>query len=665
MIFDNLISSFGGKVFGVNPNAEIVLGEKIYRNILDIKSKIDLAIICVPQKIVPNVLEGCGKKGVKYAIVISSGFSETGPIGKSKEEEILEIAKKHKMRILGPNCLGLINNFKNLNASFAPSRMPPKYRVGIFSQSGAMGAAMLDFARGGGFGFSYFVSLGNKADISEIDLIESWADDENVNLAVGYLEDVKDGKKFIEVSRNFTSKKPLILLKGGMSDAGNRAASLHTAAMVQDKNVFEAACKEAGIILAKNLSDMFELAVSFAENPVPVSNRLAIVSNAGGPGVVAADSCVFEGVQLPSLSPKTIAEISKETSAVSVENPIDLRGDASDADFGLALKAVLADKNIDGALVIISPQRMTEVDEIAWQVVRAKENSKKPVYVNFLGGEVVASARDICRQNGVPSFTYPERAIRAFRFQSERKKIDPKRKQSLKKHPRHRLVKSLLNFSGKKVSYPVLSKILSSYGIPMAEVALARNEEEAVKFSRKIPYPVAMKISSPDILHKTDVGGVVLGIKNDDEARHAYQKIIANVKKNKPQAKIDGVVVMEMASEGLELITGFKRDPIFGPVLMFGFGGIFVELIEDFSLVLAPFDRSKVRELINSTKASKIIKGYRGQGYDSRKIEDALLGLGRLAIEHPEIESLEINPIIIEENGDTLGLDARIKLNSD
>ncbi|MDD3481074.1 MAG: acetate--CoA ligase family protein [Patescibacteria group bacterium] len=541
--------------------------------------------------------------------------------------------------------------------------MPAKYKVGIFSQSGAMGAAMLDFANGGGFGFSYFVSLGNKADISEIELLTSWADDPNVEVGVGYLEDVKDGPAFIKAARKFTAKKPLIILKGGMTREGVEAARLHTAAMAQDEEVFRAAMHEAGVILAGNLSDMFELAVSFSENPIPKGKRLAIISNAGGPSVVTADSCAFEGIELPDLSARTVHELARSTFAASVENPIDLRGDARDEDYALAMKLALLDSKVDGLLLIISPQRMTEVDEIAWRIVDAKKKAKKPIYVNFLGGEVVSSAREICRENGVSTFTYPERAVRAFRFQADFREIRRREVRELKRHKNHQVARSIIKFSRGRISYEALSKVLSMYGVPMAEVRLARNEAEVRKAAREIKPPLVLKIASKDILHKTDVGGVMLGIGGEDEAVAAYNKIIKNVKNHKKDVDIDGVTVMEMAKEGLEIIVGAKRDPVFGPVLLFGSGGILVELIADFSVAIGPFDRAKVKELMDGAKVAKILRGYRGAKYNGKRLEDVLLSVGRLITEHPEIDSLEINPVILEDDGKkVLGLDGRIEI---
>ncbi|MBW6431976.1 acetate--CoA ligase family protein [Patescibacteria group bacterium] len=664
IVFDNLLSSFGGRVFGVNPNTELVLGEKLYKTVHDVKEAIDLAIICVPAKIVPHVLESCGKKKIPYVVVISSGFSEVGKAGLEREQELKKIAKKHGIRILGPNCLGVINNFNNLNASFATSKLPAKYRVGVFSQSGAMGAAMLDFANGGGFGFSYFVSLGNKTDISEVDLIDSWANDDNVNVGVGYLEDIKDGQAFLKAARKFTSKKPLIILKGGLTKTGGRAASLHTAAMAQDEEVFKTAMKDAGVILAKNLSDLFELAASFADNPLPKGRNLVIISNAGGPSVVTADACEIENVNLPQLSARTVHELAQKTEAASLENPIDLRGDATSKDFSLALSLAAADSKVDGILVIASPQRMTEVDEIAWEIVRAKKNSAKPIYVNFLGGEIVESAREILKNNGVPSFTYPERAVRAFRFQANFRQTRIKEARELKKHHKHSVAQSVIRFSGDNMSYASLSKLLELYGLPMADVRLVKSQDEAKKALMEIKPPVVMKISSPDILHKTDYGGVILGVKDEDEAAEAYNIILKNIRHNFPKARINGVVVMEMAHEGLELIVGAKRDSTFGPVIMFGFGGILVELISDYGLAIAPFDRQKVRELIANTKVQRIIKGYRtSKKYSQKALEDIILGVGHLITDHPEIFSIEINPIVLSDNGQgALGLDAKIEL---
>jgi acetyltransferase len=666
IIVDNLSSNPGLRIYPINPNASEILGITCFKSILDVKDHIDLAIICVPAKIAPKVIESCGKKGVSTAIIISAGFSESGKSGAELEKEILSIAKRHQIRLLGPNCLGVINNFSNINASFATAKLPNKYRVGIFSQSGAMGAAMLDFANGQNFGFSYFVSLGNKTDISETDLLLSWANDKNVEVAVGYLEDIKNGPEFLAAAKKFTQKKPLIILKGGTTREGNKAARLHTAALAQDERVFEAAAQESGVTLARNLSDLFELAVSFSQNPLPKGKNLAIISNAGGPSVLAADAVDQESLGLASLSAISIYDILKNTMAASAENPIDLRGDATAKDFEIAIEVALKDKKVDGILVIATPQAMTEIEEIAWRVVAAQKKSKKPIYANFLGGEIVEKSKNICTENSVPSFTYPERAVRAFRYQADfyLRKFSVHRKQP--KHSKHHVARSIIKFSDRDMAPERISALLNLYDIPMARTVLAQNKKEAIKALEKVGLPVAMKISSPGILHKTDVGGVVLGVKSPAEAEKAFEKIISNVKRNRPNDLIKGVTVMEMAKEGLELIIGAKRDSIFGPVLIFGFGGIFVELISDFSVSVGPFTEEKIKAMIKRTKVSKIIEGYRHNSkYDEAKLISILYGLGQLITDHEEISSIEINPLVMGQNGSgAIGLDAKIELNN-
>lgn len=663
-VFDNLKSSYRGKVFPVNPNTDQILGEKTYPTVQEIEGKVDLAVICVPAKIVPKVLESCGKKNVKYVIVISAGFSEAKRGGKELEEELEKIIKKHNMRLLGPNCLGVINNFNNLNASFASSDPVAKYRVGIFSQSGAMGAAMLDYANGNSFGFSYFVSLGNKMDISEIDLLEYWANDNNVAVGVGYLEDIKDGAAFLSAAKKFVSQKPLVILKGGMSKTGEKAANLHTAALAQDEVVFRAAMEEAGVILAENMEDLFELSVSFAVNPLPKGRRLAIISNAGGPSVVAADACDGEKVSLAKLSSHTIHYLASHTEAASIENPIDLRGDASSGDFKAALSCCQKDRNVDGILVIATPQAMTEIDAIAWETVRSKKDGQKPIYVNFIGGARVSEASATCRDNGVAVFFFPERAVRAFRFQADYEKKKGRILKKEKPHKNHKAAASIIRFSGGKMSYGQISSLLSLYDIKMAETDLVKSEKEAEKMFSRFEGPVVMKISSPDVSHKTDVGGVVLGVMTKEGAKKAYQDIIKNVKRHLPEAKIDGVTMMESAKEGIELILGGKRDKMFGPVVMFGFGGIYVELISDFAVALGECNERKARELIGKTVVSKIIEGYRKDTeYNVRGLTRAIIGMSKLISSHPEISSIEINPLILEENGrGVVGLDAKISL---
>lgn len=670
IVFDNLLSGFRGEVFAVNPNADEILGQKSYKTILDIEDSIDLAVICTPIPVVQKVLESCGKKKVKTAIIITAGYSEAGTKGKEAEKEVFETAEKHNIRILGPNCLGVINNFSGMNASFATAKMPEKYKVGIFSQSGAMGAAILDFANGNDFGFSYFVSLGNKIDISEVDLIESWTNDPNVSVGVGYIEDVKDGPAFICAAQKFTQKKPLILLKGGMTKEGEAAATLHTAAMAGDEVVFEAAMREAGVILARDMNDLFELAVTFAEDKNPKRGGLCVISNAGGPSVLAVDACGREGACLAELSPHTINQIVKHTEAASVANPIDLRGDATSNDFKVAMRTCMKDPGVGGILIVVTPQAMTDVESIAWEIVWAKKESKIPIYVNFIGGEYVAKAKEICAEGGVPIFSFPERAVRAFKFQSDlgsrpglKEVPRPGLNTKAGKHPKHHVAKSLLKFSGGEPSYNQIASILRLYDIPMAESILVRSPKELEGALKKLKLPVVMKIFSPDILHKTDVGGVIFGVKDLSDAEKAFVKIINNVKKHKPNAHIRGVVVNEMVEEGIEIILGAKRDPIFGPVLMGGFGGIFVELISDVSVVLAPFTREKIAAALERTAVSRIIKGYRGGKYDQKALLDAACGVGQLILDHPEIEQIEVNPLRLEENGaGVLGLDAKIKI---
>jgi len=663
LIFDNLLSGFRGKIFGVNPNAEKILGQNIYKTVLDIKEKVDLVIICVPTKLVPHVLESSGKKGASVSIIITSGFSEAGKHGVEIENELKKVAKKFKMRLLGPNCLGVINNFKCLNASFATANLPAKYKVGIFSQSGAMGAAMLDFANGSNFGFSYFVSLGNKIDISEVELLDSWANDSNVDVAVGYLEDIKDGPGFIKAAQKFTAEKPLIILKGGTTKEGDNAAHLHTAAMAQDDVVFDAVLRDCGITIARNMNDLFELAVSFSQNPSPRGRRLAIISNAGGPSVLAADACSFESVSLPDFLPHTISEISIGTNAASCSNPIDLRGDANSHDYKKALDLCQKDINVDGILLIATPQAMTEIEAIAWEAIRSRKTGKKPVYVNFIGGELIEKAKEICQENGVATFGYPERAVRAFAFQADFSRRTKAKKEKTLTHQSYHTARSIINFSKGNLSEAKVNSLFRLYGIPMAQTIIVDSPAEAASALSVIKPPVVMKILSPDILHKTDVGGVMLGIDSELQAQKAYQKIIDNIKANSPKSRIKGVTVTETAKEGLELIIGAKRDPVFGPVVMFGFGGIFVELVSDFAVSIGPFSENKIRKLIRGTSVSKIISGYRtGKHYSETKLVKAILGIAQLINDHPEISEVEINPLVMADDGSVLGLDSKIAI---
>jgi acetyltransferase len=669
-VLNNIINSgYKGKIFPINPRIDEVCDLPCYKSVLDVPENIDIAIFVIPGKFVNHVAEECGKKGVKGLIVISAGFKEIGGEGVEREENLIQISKKYNMRILGPNCLGFIG--LNYNGSFA-AETPKKGGIAMISQSGAMLTGMMDYSMTQAFGFSCNISLGNKADLGAVDFIEFLVEDEKTSVILCYLESITDGQKFLEILPEATRKKPIIILKSEVSEAGARAASSHTGALAGADIAYDLAFEKCGIIRAKTIEDLFDYGEVFLYQPVPADNSFAIITNAGGPGIVATDAFERESLKFASFSESILHALREKLPLeASIFNPIDIVGDAAPDRYEFTIKTVFglngkAESNeitTEGALVIVTPQFQTNPSEVAKLIHKISSNhlKEKPIVCSFIGGKNISEGREYLKQNHIPCYHFPDRAAHSL-------KALVKRRDYLRNTPLHKLeiprfkvnkirVKEI--FSGVRedkrtvlLSYET-SEIFEYYGIKSPKSRLAQTPRQARKLLSETGKSV-MKIVSPHIIHKTDVGGILLNIETEQDAFEAYIQIVNNTKKFGPQnAKIYGVEVQEMIDFKIEpkvneIIIGMSGDPQFGPLLMFGSGGIYANFMQDVSFALAyKFTKDDARKLVESTKIFNLLQGVRGESpSDVEAILDVLLRLSQLVNDFPEIVELDINPLL-------------------
>lgn len=666
-VMNNLIKfDYKGRLFPINPATTEILGLKAYRSIPDTGAKIDLAVIAIPARLVPDTLIACADSGITAAVIISAGFKEAGHEGILLEEKIRQIGKDRNIRILGPNCLGIINTFNNMNATFAGG-MLPQGKTAFFSQSGALGIAILDWAIGNKMGFSKFISLGNKADLNEIDFIEYFINDPETDIILGYIEDVVDGRRFLEIAKKATKVKPIILIKSGGTEAGARAASSHTGALAGSETAFNAAFKQTGIVRAQGIQDLFETALAFSGNKLPTGNRLLIVTNAGGPGILAADMSEKSGLKLPQMTKETIDSIvTLLPPNASLYNPVDLIGDATSERYGIVLDKAIKDPYVDGILVILTPQAMTDVANTADIIINTSGATDKPVIASFIGDISVRDSIAKLKANSIPCFYYPETAVTAFKrlYEFSAWKNTVEEEVQTDSHNKHVVSEAINGFlkAGRYELGDEAIDILSNYGFRFPKKGLARSSGEAAAFSAEIGFPVVMKISSPDILHKTDVGGVKVNITSAEAAEDAFIEITTNAQRLMPDAFINGVMIYEMVEQGKEVIIGVTYDRTFGHMIMFGLGGIYVEVLKDVSFRIAPVSRNEAVSMVNEIKTIALLKGTRGEkASDIEAIVDGILKVSALVTDFPIIRELDINPLMVMDKGAT-AIDARIIL---
>ena len=666
-----LESGFKGEIYPVNPKTNVLLGLKCYRSVLDVGKEIDLGVVAVPASIVPKVAEEAGESGVKCLIVVSAGFKETGVEGAAREKELISICRKYGMRLLGPNCLGIINTVTPINASFA-RQMPGRGRMAFLSQSGALCTAVLDWAEREGIGFSSLISLGNMADTDETDFIELLRWDEETKAILVYIEGVKDGKRFLEIVPKVTRIKPVIVLKAGVSDIGARAAASHTGSIAGSKVAYESAFKRCGVLKADSIEELFNLGIALSSQSPPKGRNLAILTNAGGPSIVTADSVAANNLHLAWLSPSTVEKLrSNLPSESSWINPVDVLGDALPDRYSLALETLLNDDWVDAVIVILTPQAMTQPLETAKRMIELKSKfPEKPITAVFMGGETIREAVKLLSENGIPNFNFPEDAVPVIakmveygEFIGEERRLEIPKFKVDKETVRRILDRAKLERRVNLLSVEA-REVAKAYGIPVPRYGLAQDKRQAIEISRKIGYPVVMKVISPQILHKTDIGGVKLNLKSDAEVEIAFNEIVRNASIFMPEAKVYGVEVQEMVPQGREMIIGMHRDLQFGPLLMFGLGGIYVNLLRDVSFRLAPISREEAYEMIMETKAYALLRGIRGEASsDIDSVVDILLRTSQLSMDFEEINEIDINPVFVyERGGGSLALDVKITI---
>ncbi|QBR83975.1 bifunctional acyl-CoA synthetase/GNAT family N-acetyltransferase [Legionella israelensis] len=674
LILRNLITEkFQGKIYAVNPSHEQVQNKKSYPTVLDIGEPVDLAIITAPAKAMPEIIKQCGEARVKSAIVISAGFSETGKEGKKLEMEILDIAKKYNVRILGPNCLGVISTQHALNATFS-EQMAKKGNISFISQSGAIFAIILDWAYSHDIGFSKLISLGNASDIGFGELLDYLSLDPQTASILLYIEGIQNARQFLSGLRVAARLKPVIVIKSGRKKAGQKAAQSHTAAIVGSDDVFDAALQRAGVVRVFTIEQFFSASQLLSANLEIKGNRLGIITNGGGPGVMAADHAATLNIKIPSLSEDTTNKLNQMLpSNWSHNNPIDVLGDATPERFADVLSICLKDNNFDGLLTMLTPIAMSKPVDVASAVIQSIEKNKaeKPVIAAWLGEKKVAPAWELFSQHNIPYFQTPEAAIEGFSYlaryyQSQQFLLQVPETLSSTKHVdmdgAHLIIETALSQNRKLLSSLESKAILSAFDIPVNPTYLAHDHNEALIIAETIGLPVAMKIHSPDITHKKDVDGVFLNVKNAQEVRKVFHQLIENVKKNKPDAKIEGITIepMSIRANARELLLGLLHDETFGPVVTFGAGGTFVEILQDRAIELPPVNTFICKRLIEKTRVSKLLDEYRNMpAVDKTALMKAIIRVCDIACELPEIKELDINPLISDENG-VLVLDARI-----
>jgi len=671
-VLKNIIEDgYKGKIYPVNPSSTSILGLKVFSSLKEIPGQLDLAVVVVPAKFVLPVVKEAAQAKVKGLIIISAGFRETGPEGLAIEQEMLKIAQKSGMRIIGPNCLGLIDTKSTLNASFVGD-MPDQGNVALISQSGAICSAVLDWSYAAGIGFSKFISVGNKADVAEPDLLRALGKDKQTKVIMLYAEEIQDGREFMQAVEEVSRIKPVIAVKAGRSAAGQKAISSHTGSLAGDDIAYTLALKQTGAVRCKRLADMFNLVDALSHQQVPKGKRIAVITNAGGPGVIATDAIEEAGLEIALLSQTTTDKLKAYLpSAASMSNPIDVLGDAMSDRYGYALQQIVADKNVDGVLVILTPQAMTDTVGTAKTIGAISQQTDKPVLACWIGQKETQRAYPVFKRFGLPHFNYPESAVYALQkmYTYSQRQQRKSRNWRLDAHagkrtPRINQIFAQIEKEGRcSLSEQEARQVVQAYGfrLPNGKLVSARTEvEEAVA---AIGGPVVMKVSSPDILHKTDIGVIEVGIDSPKEALHAWDRIMKNVQTKAKGAHVDGMLIDPLISDKhREVIIGMKRNPQFGPMLMVGLGGIFVEVLKDVAFRLVPLSKQDAREMISEIASYPLLMGARGEiPFDVEAIADNLVALSQLVIDYPEISEIDINPLFVFGKGNgTVGVDVKM-----
>ena len=669
-ILENLLLSKNRKIFAVNPNRKTVFGLASYPSIIDIPPKIDLSMIATPPQTVPEIVDECGKAGVEGIIIISSGFKEMGEEGRRLEKQIVEIKKIYGMRIIGPDCLGVIRPNVHLNASLLQAN-PEQGNIAFVSQGGALGAAIFDWAIEAHIGFSIFASLGSMIDVDFGDLIDFLGNDPDTRSIMLYMEEVGNAKKFMSAARGFAHNKPIIVAKPGRSRPNAKATLSHTGALVDTNQVYDAALKRVGVVRIKEVADFFNTVRVLYSKQLPKGPRLAIITNVGWVGVMATDALLELGGRLAKISNESLGQLNAFLPAYwSKGNPVDISGDADVERYTKAIHICLNDSEVDGVLIIYTPQNVAGPSELAEAVMNIAKEAPKPVITTWMGGKKVQEGREILLQNNVPTYETPEDAVKTYLYMNQYKRnldllYETPAELPIDQAPPKNNLKALIRRTIKEGEWVLneeeSKRFLINYGIPTIPARITQNIEGAISIARFVSYPVVLKIVSPDITYKSDVGGVVMGVNSDERLHIEYDKLIKKIQENTPKAKIVGVTVQKMIEKiDYEIILGAKKDKTFGSVILFGMGGVGVQIYRDFSIGLTPLNQTLARRLMEETEIYKMLQGYRGRlPANLRQLEQIIVSFSNLIVDFPEIAEMDINPIAISD-GKAYALDARI-----
>jgi acetyltransferase len=668
---------YEGKVYPVNGHKTEILGFKAYQNVSQLPETVDLAVIAAPANSVPPLVEECGKAGILGIIIVSSGFREIGAEGKELETRIQEAKKKYNLRIVGPNSLGVIRPSIQLNAT-STNKIPKPGNIAFISQSGALGAAILDWAIQENIGFSNFVSIGSMIDVDFGDLIDYFGTDPKTRSILMYMEGITNARKFMSAARHFARTKPIIVVKAGKFSESAKAVVSRTGALTGEDMAYDAAFKRAGIVRVEEMDDLFNCAEVLGDQPLPRGPNLAIITNAGGPGVMAADALIARGGKLAELSTKTVESLDKLLHTFwSRENPIHISGDAEADIYKSVVNTCLDDENIDGLLIIYTPQGVADPAKVAQNVatICEKRGFCKPILTSFMGYEEAEEANRILNQNNVPTYSTPEQATKTYMYMHQYSRnlellyqtpeelpVDS----SPPKRPINVVIKEAANENREKLTETEAKKLLEAYHIPAVKTLIAETEDEAVSAALQLGYPVVLKILSPQIVHKSDIEGVALDIHSKAELQEAFRKLVQRVKEKMPEAEIQGVTVQPMIRErGYEIFLGAKTDPLFGPVIMFGMGGVGVEIFKDIAIGLPPLNQTLARKIIEETRAYQLLKGYRNVPPANLKLlEEIMVRFSQMLVDFPQIKEVDINPLFINQN-EAVALDARVVIDKE
>lgn len=667
-ILKNLLAyGYVGGIYPINPKADRILGMRCYPDVSLVPDPVELAVVVLPAPMTPEVLRSCGERGIKAAIIISGGFREVGGSGIALEAECLQIAQQYGMRLIGPNCVGTLDLHTGLNTTFIEG-VPDTGSIGFISQSGAVCGGVVDYIADKQIGFSHFASLGNELDVDESDMVAFFGAHPKVKVIALYIEGIQDGEKFIRVASRISRQKPIVVLKAGQSDAGAKAVSSHTGSLAGSYSAYQAAFEQAGIVEVNDMPELFDVAWALSCQPLPAGNRVAIFTNAGGPAALASDGLAANGFELANIPEDKQADLAdKLNPSAQVANPVDMLGGAEPEEFSHCLATLLDDPGVDVFLPMLVPQSLVDPAAVAQAIVDNADKTEKTVLACMVGERSLHEARRVLHKNHVPMNIFPKTpgkvlgAMRRYRDWLEKQRTEPFSFPDVD----FALVEKILTLS----ETPVLGEaetrpVLKAYGLDVIPGKVAIDALEAAELAEEVGYPVAIKVVSPQILHKSDMGGIVLGAKSAEDVQNAVKNMEKQIMLADPQLTIKGYLVEKMAPKGLEVIIGMKRDPAFGPMMMFGSGGVMVELFKDVGFGVAPLTPTQAMDLVESTKAGMLLKGFRGRPqYDIEAVVDTIGRLSQIALDHPAISEIEINPLLVLEEGKgALVLDARMIL---